>query len=66
MVWGHTRQPWLRSRRSRRLRGRPRWWSCLRSLQREVWRCRGGNAGVLDQVKPKALRERLLKVWAKW
>ena len=27
---------------------------------------RGGNAGVLDQVKPKALRERLLKVWAKW
>ena len=21
---------------------------------------------LLDQVKPKALRERLLKVWAKW
>ena len=37
-----------------------------KSLQREVWRGRGGNAGVLDQVKPKALRERLLKVWAKW
>jgi hypothetical protein len=33
---------------------------------RQYRRGRGGNAEVLDQVKPKALRERLLKVWAKW
>jgi hypothetical protein len=25
-----------------------------------------GMREMLDQVKPRALRERLLKIWAKW